>query len=58
MGPVVVRYTRDLTIRNQTLYVKLSSPAVRQELLMQRRDLVARLNAYVGAQVICDIVLS
>lgn len=58
MSPVVARYTRDLSVRNQTLYVKLGSPAVRQELLMQRRELVARLNAYVGAQVICDIVLS
>lgn len=56
MGPIVARYTRDLAIRNQTLYVKLSSPAVRHELTMQRRELVARLNAYVGAQVLCDIV--
>ncbi|MBO5679649.1 MAG: DUF721 domain-containing protein [Bacteroidaceae bacterium] len=57
MGPVVARYTRDLAIRNQTLYVKLSSPVLRQELHMQRRELVVRLNTYVGAQVICDIVL-
>lgn len=56
MGPIVERYTRDLVIRNQTLYVRLSSPVVRQELLMQRRELVERLNAYVGAQVVCDIV--
>lgn len=56
MGPVVARYTRDLVIRNQTLYVRLSSPVLRQELSMQRRELVTRLNAYVGAQVVCDIV--
>lgn len=56
MGPVVARYTRDIAIRNQSLYVRLSSPALRQELSMQRRELVARLNAYVGAQVVCDIV--
>lgn len=56
MGPVVARYTRDLVIRNQTLFVRLSSPAIRQELSMQRRELVTRLNAYVGAQVVCDIV--
>ncbi len=56
MGPIVARYTRDLSIHNQTLYVQLSSPAVRQELTMQRRELVERLNAYVGAQVVCDIV--
>lgn len=56
MGPIVARYTRDLVVCNQTLYVKLSSPVIRQELMMQRRELVVRLNAYVGAQVICDIV--
>lgn len=57
MGPIVARYTRDLSIRNQTLYVQLSSPAVKLELMMQRRELVERLNAYVGAQVVCDIVI-
>jgi predicted nucleic acid-binding Zn ribbon protein len=56
MGPVVARYTRDIVIRNQTLYVRLSSPTMRHELSMQRRELVTRLNAYVGAQVVCDIV--
>lgn len=58
MGPIVARYTRNLVIRNQTLYVRLSSPVLRQELMMQRRELVERLNAYVGAQVICDLVVS
>ena len=58
MGPIVARYTRNLVIRNQTLYVQLSSPVLRQELMMQRRELVERLNAYAGAQVICDLVVS
>lgn len=56
MGPIIARYTNDLTIRNQTLYVRLTSPVIRQELYMQRRELTARLNEYVGAQVISDIV--
>ena len=55
MGPIIARYTKDLTIRNQTLHVQLTSPVIRQELMMQRRELTARLNAYVGAQVIADI---
>jgi len=55
MGPVIARYTKNLTIRNQTLHVQLTSPVIRQELMMQRRELTARLNAYVGAQVIADI---
>lgn len=58
LGPGVERFTRNLTIRNQTLYVKLSSPALRQELLMQRTALVTRLNEAVGAQVIVNIVFS
>lgn len=56
MGPVIARYTKDLTIRNQTLYVQLTSPVLRQELHMQRRELATRLNTFVGAQVITDIV--
>jgi predicted nucleic acid-binding Zn ribbon protein len=58
MGPIVARYTRNLAIRNQTLYVQLSSPVLRQELMMQRHELVERLNAYAGAQVICNLVVS
>ena len=57
MGPIVERYTRDLTIRNQTLHVQLSSPVLRQDLMMRRREIVERLNAYVGAQVVCDIIV-
>lgn len=57
MGPIIARYTKDLTIRNQTLYICISSPAVRQEILMQRQELTNRLNAYVGAQVITNIIV-
>lgn len=57
MGPIIARYTKDLTIHNQTLYIHISSPAVRQEILMQRKELTNRLNAYVGAQVITNIIV-
>ena len=57
MGPIIARYTKDLTIRNQPLYLRISSPAVRQEILMQRQELTNRLNAYVGAQVITNIIV-
>lgn len=55
LGPAVERYTRNLFIRNQTLFVQLSSPVLRQELSMQKRELVQRLNLHVQAQVITDI---
>ena len=56
LGPVIASYTRDLFIKNQVLYVHLTSAALRQELMMGRELLVRNLNAYVGAQVITNIV--
>lgn len=56
LGPSVAAYTRELYIKNQTLYVRLSSAPLRQELIMGRELLVRNLNRYVGAQVIIDIV--
>jgi len=56
MGPVISSYTRDLYIRNQILYVQLNSSVLRQELMMERRRIVSRLNDAVKAQVISDVV--
>ena len=53
-GPTVMRYTRETVIRNQTLYVRLSSPALRAELSMCRQELVKKLNDAVGAKAIQD----
>ena len=54
-GPVVQRYTQRLNIYNQVLYVSLSNPALRADLSMQRRQLVAKLNSRVGSNIIVDI---
>ena len=54
-GPVVARYTLNTYIYNQTLYVRLSNPALRSDLSMRRQELTAQLNKYVGNQVITDI---
>lgn len=55
VGETIASYTKDLYIRNQTLYVHLTSPALRADLSMQRQDLVKQLNEHVGSQVIADI---
>lgn len=57
LGKAISRYTGQMYIKNQTLYVHLTSPALRQNLQMSRQTLVHRLNEAVGAQVIVDIVL-
>ena len=57
LGPAVSRYTKELRIYNQVLFVTITSAALRNELMMRRTELVARLNAEAGAQVITQIVL-
>ena len=54
-GDFIARYTLNVYIENQTLVVRLSSAALRQELYMPRDYYVARLNNHVGAQVIVRI---
>ena len=56
LGATIASYTRELYIRNQVLYVHLTSAALRQELMMGRELLVRNLNRHVGAQVITNIV--
>ena len=55
MGDAVACYTHSLYIRNQTLFVHLTSPALRADLSMRRQDIVKQLNEHVGSQVIADI---
>jgi predicted nucleic acid-binding Zn ribbon protein len=52
----MAQYTSNLYIRNQTLFVHLTSAALRQELMMGREALVRTLNQKVGATVITNIV--
>ena len=56
LGPAVQAYTKNLQIHTQVLYVTVTSSVLRQELLMNRKSLVRKLNEYVKAQVITDIV--
>ena len=55
VGPNVEQYTQEKSIRNQTLFVKISNPALRQDLFMMRTQLVKRLNEHVGSFVISEI---
>ena len=55
VGPTVARYTGDKFIKNQTLFVKILNPALRQDLSMMRQKLVQRLNSKVGSFIISDI---
>ena len=54
-GPSVARFTREVSIYNQVLYVKPSSPVLRTEPSMRRQTFIDQLNHIVGARIITDI---
>lgn len=55
VGSVAEKYTTEKFIKNQTLFVKISNPALRYDLSMMRAQLVKRLNQQVDSQVIVDV---
>lgn len=55
MGEGIARYTGEKFIKNQTLFIKITSPVVRNDLFMARQSIVKKLNDEVGSQVIADI---
>lgn len=55
VGDSIAAYTGDKFIRNQTLFVKVTNAALRSDLSMMRSQLVRKLNAAVGSQIITDI---
>lgn len=57
IGPSLAVSVTNLFIRNQTLVVFISRPALRQNLMYQRSRLVNEINAIVGAQIITSIEL-
>lgn len=54
-GQMVVRYTQEKFIKNQILFVKITNPALCQDLSMMRQQLTRRLNEVVGSSVISDV---
>lgn len=57
MGDVVARYTSNVNLRGGILYVNITSPALRQNMLMNRTVIVHKINDYVGAQVVQNVVV-
>lgn len=55
-GTVVSRYTGSKFIRNQTLFVQITNPALRAELAMKRCELLVKLNQKAGGtQIVTDV---
>ena len=57
LGVSVGNKTKSLAIRNRKLIVHLYSSVIRNELLMMKEALIARLNEEAGKEIIDDIIL-
>lgn len=57
VGKVIANRTDEISIRQQKLYLKVSSASLRQELIMMKTDLIDNINEYAGKKLINEIVL-
>ena len=55
-GPMIASHTSGLYVKDKTLFVKVDSAALRQELQYSKETLLRRLNRSSGREVIKDIV--
>ncbi len=56
-GEGVAHYTKKIYLRNNTLYIHLSSSVLRAELLMNKQNLIDKLNETAEMDIVKDIVL-
>jgi len=57
MGPFIASRTGNIFVKNQTLFVELSSAALKEELGMSKHKLIALLNEKVGGDIINEVRL-
>lgn len=58
MGPAISKYTTEIFLDRKTLYVKLSSAALRQELSYGRERIKELLNEELKSDIVENVVLS
>jgi hypothetical protein len=57
MGNGVNNYTRNVTLRNSTLYVELTSAVLREELSYGKDKIIKMINEELGKEVVKEVVL-
>jgi predicted nucleic acid-binding Zn ribbon protein len=56
VGKMIARYTKNLYIKNGKLFVKIDSPALKNELTYSSSVIIEKLNAEAGCIVVEEIV--
>ena len=56
VGEMIAKHTKDLYIKNHRLFVKIDSPALKNELTYSRTLIAEKLNQEAGGKVIEEVV--
>jgi predicted nucleic acid-binding Zn ribbon protein len=56
LGESISYYSKNVYFSRNTLYVQLTSAVLRAELLINKEELIKKLNDYAGVKVVKDIV--
>lgn len=57
MGNGVANYTEEVELKKETLYVKLTSAVLREELMFGREKIIKMINQEIGKEVVKTLVL-
>ena len=57
MGKTIAKYTEKIQINGHTLYITTSVAPLKQELLYQKENIIARVNELFGEKVISEVVI-
>lgn len=57
MGPAIEKYTTGIKLKNDVLYVQLSSSVLREELSYGKEKIIRNLNEEMGIELVSKLVL-
>lgn len=57
MGKTVSSKTREVSIKNKKLYIRLDSAVLRHELMLHKQQIIELLNNHFEAEVVKDVIL-
>ncbi|MFA7687206.1 MAG: DUF721 domain-containing protein [Moheibacter sp.] len=55
MGPYIMKYVEQITVKKQTLHVRINSPELRNELQYGKSKIIAHVNEQIGKEYLTDV---
>lgn len=56
LGAIMVKYSARERFENGTLFITITSPALRQELFMNRQSVAEKINAELGSAIVKEVI--